>query len=325
MNQSYPNLEILVLDDQSTDHTPSILQCLENDNKDALEIIYGSDKPDDWLGKQWACQQLADHSTGSILVFIDADTWLEPDTVSRVVKTMGRDIIELLTVWPMQELRTFWEKMIIPLVYYSLLSLLPACYVYRAPRWIPSPFRRLLSPLFSAACGQFMAFKRSAYQTIGGHQTVKNHIVEDVALAREIKKAGFRMRMYHGYRAISCRMYASEKELFEGFRKNFFAGFGYNFVFFTLAGLMHILVYILPFFALFTGFFYGFAGWIPPASLAVLIIVFHRLLLARWFNWNPAYAFLHPLGVLWFQKLGIRVLRDYFSGEPVRWKERILS
>lgn len=324
LNQTYPNIEILVLDDQSADHTPYILECLANDHGDTLQVIKGVDKPDNWLGKQWACQQLADRSEGSVLIFIDADTWLDPDAVSRVVRTMGRDIIELLTVWPMQELRTFWEKMVFPLVYYSLLSFLPCRYVYQAPRWIPPAVRWRVSPLFSAACGQFMAFKRSAYQAIGGHQAVKMHRAEDVALARAVKKAGFRMRMYHGHGAASCRMYASERELFEGFRKNFLAGFGYNLFLFLLAGLMHLLVYLLPFFALPAGFLYGSVEWIVPAGLAATIIWAHRILLARWFRWDLSYAFLHPLGVLWFQKLGLRVLRDYFSGDPVLWKGRII-
>ncbi len=324
--QSYPRLEILVLDDGSTDRTPELLNRMAIDNPGRLTLLEGKPKPDEWLGKPWACQQLAEAASGEILLFLDADTRLEKEAVSKTVRTMGHDVVQLLTVWPMQRLESFWEKAVIPLVYYTLLTLLPARYVYSKPALMPAFLWNKFRTRFAAACGQFMAFKSEAYFDIGGHQSVKNRVVEDVELAKEIKRYGHSMRMYHGSGTVSCRMYRSADALFEGFRKNFLAGFGYNMFSFIGAGLLHLTVYVLPFVMLLLLPLLPIPPvWIGLSAASVLLILLHRIVLARWYGWSPLYAFTHPLGVLWFQWLGVTVLRDRLSGRPAQWKGRAVS
>lgn len=325
LTQDYPNFEVIVLDDESTDRTPEILEQQQKTHPKKLKVIQGKPKPANWLGKPWACRQLADEARGKILVFIDADTWLEKETISKVVRTMGHDVIDFLTIWPQQRLETFWEKNVIPLVYYALLTLLPARYVYKSPKWVPKVFRPAVAPLFAAACGQCMVFKRAAYEAIGGHESVKNKVVEDVALAKRIKEKGFKMKMYHGEDAISCRMYTSRKELKEGFGKNFLAGFNYNISLFVLVALLHIIVFILPFFALPAGIVLSDLSVALLSGFCVLAIIFHRMLLAAWFDWQLSYALLHPVGVLWFQKLGIELIKKHARGEQNNWKGRTLD
>lgn len=325
LKQDYPNLEVVVLDDESTDNTPYILEQLNRVHENSLKVIMGKPKPNNWLGKPWACQQLADEARGNILVFIDADTWLEKESISKMVRTMGHDVIDFLTLWPQQRLETFWEKNVIPLVYYALLTLLPSRYVYKAPKWVPEIFRPAVAPLFAAACGQCMVFKRAAYEAIGGHESVKDKVVEDVALAKRIKQKGFRMKMYHGEDAISCRMYTSQKELKEGFGKNFLAGFNYNIPLFVLVALLHIIVFIIPFFALPAGILLNDLLGTLLSGFCILIIIFHRMLLAAWFDWDLSPALLHPVGVLWFQKLGIELIKKYVTGEQNNWKGRIID
>ncbi|MGK7392883.1 MAG: glycosyltransferase, partial [Candidatus Cyclobacteriaceae bacterium M2_1C_046] len=147
LSQEYPNFEVIVLDDESTDRTPDILKQVSNKFSGSLKVIRGNPKPDNWLGKPWACQQLAEEAKGSILLFIDADTWLDKNMVAKIVRTMGHDVIDFLTTWPQQKLETFWEKAVIPLVYYALLTLLPARYVYKNPKWVPKILRPIVSPL----------------------------------------------------------------------------------------------------------------------------------------------------------------------------------
>jgi len=322
LKQEYPNLEVLVLDDESTDRTPEIISGIQVPTSKSLQVIEGEAKPKDWLGKPWACRQLAEHAEGELLIFIDADTWLEKSMVSRVVRSMGHDVLDFLTVWPQQRLVTFWEKTVIPLVYYALLTLLPARYVHKTPRWIPALLEPLVRPMFAAACGQCMAFKRSAYEAIGGHQAVKGQVVEDVALAKEIKKRGLKMKMYHGEASITCRMYTSGKEIKEGFSKNFLAGFDHNIPLFISMALLHLIVFVLPFVLLPVVIL--LKQWLLTvlASLIILIILSHRIILARWFGWSTVYALLHPVGVLWFQKLGLQLLINYFKGEETSWKGR---
>jgi len=320
--QQYPNYEVLVLDDRSTDNTGIILENLQEEFPDRLRCLSSNPKPAEWLGKAWACRQLSERATGNILVFIDADTWLEKDTVARVVRSMGRDLVDLATVWPRQVLRSFGERLLIPLMYYALVSLLPARYVYRAPRWLPPLLRKPFIPYFTAACGQFMAFKREAYQKIGGHASVKDKIVEDVELARNLRRAGYRMKMYYGGDSVACRMYRSEGEIREGFRKNFLPGFGSSVVLFILAALLHLVVYVLPFVTLPVGLATGNLELALCSAAPILLIYIHRFVLAYWFEWNPLYGLLHPVSVLWYQRLALTVLIDHFSGRKATWKGR---
>ncbi|MDX1670799.1 MAG: glycosyltransferase [Balneolaceae bacterium] len=322
LDQTYPNLEIWVLDDRSTDGTTEILNHLAAQRPADLHVIHGDPKPDGWLGKPWACHQLSRSAGGSILLFADADTVLEKDTVSRVVASLQQENLDMLTVWPKQQLGTFWEKTVVPLVYHALLTLLPARYVYRDPRWLPRPLRKTFAPMFAAACGQFIAFRSHCYQVIGGHSSVQSRVVEDVELARLVKRAGFRMKMYHGEASISCRMYTDGRELEMGFRKNFLAGFNYRVPLFVMMGLLHLLVFIVPLIGApiyLAGGQYLLGGGF---AAALLLIFFQRFLLAIWFNWNSWYGLLHPLGVLWFIKLAVVSLIDYYWQRTVQWKDR---
>lgn len=319
LRQTYPNFEVLVLDDDSDDRTPEILSSLSKSHGE-LTVIQGQEKPGDWLGKPWACQQLGEAAKGDILIFMDADVWLDSDAVSKTVSALeSRDA---LTVWPKQFTGTFWEQMVIPLIYHSLYTLLPAKYVERKPRWMPEVMHRKLSPEFAAACGQFFAFRKEAYTAIGRHEAVKQAVVEDVELAKNLKRNHQKLKMYHGVGTVNCRMYTSHRELFSGLRKNFFAGFNKNIPFFVLMSVFHLIVFISPVFIL---LFAVLNGNYPLAVLSViplLLITLQRLLLDVRFGWNPTLSLLHPVSVLWYQILGVVSVKDHLSGKKAVWKGR---
>lgn len=321
IHQEYSNYDIHVLDDQSIDRTTDIVQSFISENPH-LKLHYGSDKPSDWLGKPWACHQLSKVSDGEYLLFLDADTVAESSLLKNTAAAFKHYQVQMVTVWPRQILFTFWEKSVIPLIYYALVTLLPSIYTYRDPRWMPNFLKSFFNTSFTAACGQCLAIEREAYQKMGGHQSVKDEVVEDVELAKQIKKCGYRMRMFHGVGAISCRMYISEKEMFAGFRKNFFIGFNRSLLLFISAALLHIVVFIIPFITLIYSLIMLNTVLFFLSIACISLILFHRLILSIWFEWDPIYAFTHPIAVLWFQRLGLITLLDHWMGKKSSWKGR---
>lgn len=321
LKQNYTNFEVLVLDDQSTDGTTEILNKLSGIINNLIHLK-GQAKPDDWLGKPWACHQLSKHATGDYLVFIDADVWLDEDAIPKAVSELQK--CDAITVWPEQILETFWEKQVIPLIYFALYTLLPAKYVERSPRWLPSFLSSKLSPKFAAACGQFIAFNRAAYDSISGHESVKDKIIEDVELAKNIKRNRLRLKMLHGVDSVFCRMYSNHTELWNGLRKNFFVGFNKNILFFLLMAILHIVVFIAPIILFIYGFSINSSELLIASSVPVFIVFVQRASLNFIFKWDIYSAFSHALGVLWFQALGVQCLVDYLTKKKVSWKGRKL-
>jgi chlorobactene glucosyltransferase len=322
LGQNDDNFDIHVLDDQSEDNTSEILKSFQRIDPEKIFIHSGSNKPDSWLGKPWACEQLGQAASGDILLFLDADTTLQPDTLTRIRNTFSEWNLDMLTVWPNQILDTFWEKTVIPLIYYGLSTILPAIYVYRKPRWMPDIIYKQVSPGFAAANGQCIAFTRDAYRRIGGHASVKQEVVEDVQLARKAKTSGLILRMFNGVDSVSCRMYHSQAEMFQGLRKNFLAGFGSSLLLFLMAAILHLVVFILPFGTLIHSLIYPDAILFFLSAACVAIILLHRLILSAWFSWDPLYSFTHPVAVCWFQWLGLIKIYDVITGRKTSWKGR---
>lgn len=317
-----PAMEILILDDQSTDATPELLEAFRQEDPDRRKILSGEPLPDGWLGKPWACHQLSREASGDLLLFLDADVTLHPDAISRLRKEMESHPSDLLTVWPIQELGSRWEKVLLPLIYHALVTLLPIEAMNRRPWWMPSFLYRPLSPLFGAACGQCLLFTRESYGSIDGHVAVKQEVVEDVMLARAILAANRSIRMVTGHESVSCRMYHSEREIHAGLRKNFLAGFDYRIPLFLLSGLVHAVIHAVPFLMLPVGIWIQEPFWILFSALSVVLILLQRLWLAVWFGWNPIYAWTHPIAVGWFQLLGVQSIADRLRGTSVHWKGR---
>ncbi|MTI88269.1 MAG: glycosyltransferase [Balneolaceae bacterium] len=319
LKQNYPNFEVLVLDDNSTDETTSILTELSKIISN-LHHIKGKEKPHYWMGKPWACNQLGESAKGKYLLFIDADVWLEEDALPKMVQALTQ--YDCITVWPKQYVGTFWEQMIVPMIYYAVFTLLPARYTERKPRWMPVSVYHKFSGTFAAACGQFIAFSREAYQKTGGHHAVQQEVVEDVQLAKHVRKHGLRLKMYHGTGTVNCRMYTSHAGLWAGLRKNFFAGFNKNILLFVCMGLLHLLVFVAPFVIFILALVYQSYSLAIFSLIPLLLIFLQRLLLDIRFGWNPSVSLLHPVSVLWYQLLGVVCLTDYLRGKKASWKGR---
>ncbi len=192
--QDYPNLQILVLEDRSTDSTPVILaELAARDSR--LVILAGRELPACWAGKPHALYQAAKSAAGEWLLFVDADTFLHPNAVSACLASAQKTGADLYTVMTEQITGSFWERVVMPLV-------MTALSVGFSPRKVNDPNTR-----DAIANGQFILIKRTVYDAIGGHEKLKNQIVEDKAISEQVKWNGYRLIVADGRGIAQTRMY----------------------------------------------------------------------------------------------------------------------
>lgn len=231
-------LEVLILDDASTDDTARIAAELCAGIPGA-RLLSGLPRPPGWHGKPWACMQLGQAATGEVLIFTDADVCWQPGTLNALLRRLEHSGADLLTVWPRQETRTFGERLLAPLVDDVLLGILPA------------PIIRLPFASMSAGNGQLMAFRRASYLKVGGHGLVKSEVLEDVSFAARLKARGGRVAVALGGDLMSVRMYRDYGDAVSGFAKSLHAVHGGSRPVMAASWLWHFAVYTLPWLALF--------------------------------------------------------------------------
>jgi len=298
-----PDLSVVVLDDGSTDGTAAVVREVAGDR---VTLVTGAPLPPGWLGKPYACRQLAGYAPASarVLVFVDADVVLHPDAVAATVGLLRAGRYTLLSAYPRLPAGTAAERLVQPLLAWSWLTFLPLRLMERSSR-----------PSLAAAGGQFLAVDRAGYERAGGHAAVRDKVLEDVELARAVTRSGGRIALATGHRLATCRMYRSWPALRDGYGKSLWAAFG------SPAGSAAVLLalagtYLLPLAAVVRN---------PPAAvLAYLLGVAGRVVTGRATGarvWPDALA--HPASVALF---GYLVLRSHLAHRRGRlvWKGREL-
>jgi chlorobactene glucosyltransferase len=205
VGQTYPvhALEILVVDDCSTDETAAIVSKLM-DSHSQIRLIEAGPLPEGWKGKSHACWRGAEQAKGEWLCFMDADVTAMPDLLLSAVKFTKAENLDLLSLFPFQEMLGFWERLLMPIAFLSFLFLMD-------PKRINDPQTK-----DAMAIGHFILVRRTAYDAAGGHQSIRSEMLDDVALARRFKGEGLRIHLGSGRDLVRTRMYSDVKALWQG-------------------------------------------------------------------------------------------------------------
>jgi len=307
---SYQPLEIIAVDDRSTDDTPEQLARFAGADP-RVRVVSGTELPHGWMGKPWACAQGAAAASGAVLVFTDADTRHEPGLLGHVAAAMAADDVDLLTLMSHQQCITFWERIVQPQVFFILLL-----------RYHPARVNRATRADQAIANGQFLAVRRATYERLGGHGAVRGEVVEDLAMAQHFVRNGARLRLMFSGVLLTTRMYRSLGEIIEGWSKNLYLGARRS------APDSRLLRALAPA-SLIAGFAFWLLPWLAlldPAMRPVAVVAIAASLacwcaIYRAMDLPLRYAAGYPLGAataVWI------ALRSIFRGRRrIEWRGRI--
>ena len=309
-------LEVVVLDDASTDGTDAIVrQLAEQDAR--VRLIRGRPLPSGWCGKQHACAQLAEAATHETWVFLDTDVLLSTDAVGRCVAFLDASQASLVSGFPRQMTGSFLEWLLLPLIHFVLLGFLP---IARS--------RMDNSPGLAAGCGQLFITRRGDYLRAGGHTAIRASLHDGIKLPRAFRRAGLRTDIFDATDIASCRMYTRSLDVWKGLSKNATEGIGSpaTIVPFTilLAG-GQMLPWVLVAWGLATGW-QGWPAWtVAAAVVAVALSSLPRILAAGRFRQSVTSVLAHPLGILVFLAIQWVALGRRLLGLQTSWRGRSLT
>ena len=289
--QDYTNLEILVVDDRSNDRTLEIASKFEN-SESKVRVIQVKELPKGWTGKNHAIHEGVKPAGGELLLFVDADTEHDPRTITSSVVQMEQHSLDALSIEPYFVWTRFIQKLT-----FSILTTVVAC----------------LFPIFlvnhkgshrTLSNGQYILIKKKVYDTIGGHEAIKNRILEDLALIENTKKNGFNYNLAVGTDFIKVKMYRDLATFWKGWGRILFPALKRNLLLATFLYFLAIVISIIPFIIVFHAFLAWMAGLPPLNTISILAIcVICTIYITNgfinyFFRINPFYTLLHPFAVL---------------------------
>ena len=308
----YPNKEIIVVDGGSTDGTRELVQKFAHE----ITVVDEEPLPVGWVGKNWACHLGYKKSRGELLLFTDGDSVHAIDSLARSVNYLRAENADLVTLAPGAILRSFWERLLQPPIFLLIMILVGGKLVNDDNR------------LNAIGNGQYMLFRREAYDRIGGHYAVRDKIIEDYSLGRLLKRAGMRLRFVTASDALGVRMYASLGEIWRGWRKNFYTVSEKHMLLRAVTRIFLMFTFlVLPFAVLSYGILlaaatplnaYLVAGLFMSALLWLGIVTLDNSI-----GVSPLYALMFPLAIIVYIFIGIDSTVRGSLGFGFSWKGRV--
>ncbi len=316
--QSYAPYEVVVVDDHSSDDTAAIVaRYAAQDTR--LRLVRSAPLPPGWMGKCHACQQASDHAHAQSewLLFLDADTAPAPHLLAALLTTARQQQLDMLTLFPFLELKSFWERLILP----PFIALLHATFPMRAQ--VPADARAETL----IANGQCIFVRRSAYNALGGHAAVAGDIIDDVMLARALHRGGFRIGAAVADDAIRVRMYTNGREVLEGLTKNASSGLQSGGPAALLAGTRQFALALLPPLLAAAGLVRAArhnntSAALPGLVLWAAAVGMWGALLRQRYALSPAWGLLWPAGLMAYGLITLRSVWLRHRGRGLLWKGR---
>lgn len=314
LEQDYPNFQVIVVDDASSDATPHILDELRQTHPHGaqLRVVRVERLPEGWAGKPHALYTGAEVADGEWLLFTDADTRHEPSALRTAVRLARERNVDLLSFGTTQDLPDFWGRVMIPMAYMGIS--------------LQYPVKQVNDPDSSVAIanGQYILIQTAMYRRVGGYASprLRATVLDDRDLAQEVKRARGRLELVDGRALVQTRMYHSLREQWDGWSKNAYAGSRGGPLFFLLmiAGLP--MVCIAPFVLLLAGLLGRKTSVVLAGAVPVGAILAYRTRLDRQLHVPWRYALTHPLAAAIFTGILSRSFWRKWSGRGVDWRGR---
>ena len=310
-DQDYSRLELIFVDDDSTDATPDILARHASQDP-RIKIVHTGGKPAGWNGKQWACHSGAQAATGDWLCFMDADTLAEPHLITRTLSFASARSIDMLSLQPWYEMRGLWERIVLPAGLPPLLMIYP-------PYRVNNPKDSL-----SMANGQFILFRREAYQRIDGHAGIKDRMMDDYSIAESVKKAGLRLYIAEGLDVMRVRLYTNLREIWAGALKAAVEISG-GWTISAVGLIANLLINVMPAVALLWAIVVR--DWPLAAVMGTLVafqIVYNSIVRMTAFRLPPWSGVTYPIGGVIVSAILLDGMIRLATGRNITWKGRSL-
>ena len=309
----YPQKEIIVVDGNSTDGTQDILKTFDG----KIKLVEEEPLPQGWVGKNWACHIGYKQAKGDLLMFTDGDSIHSKDSLAKTVNYLEVTKADMVTLAPAAILRSFWEKLLQPPIFWLIM-------LFVGGKWVNDDNK----PRWALGNGQYMLFRREAYNKVGGHSAVRDRISEDYSLGRLVKAEGLRLRMVTASDSLGVRMYSSFPEIWRGWRKNFYSVSGNRPLFRATYRLVLLFAFlVLPFVVLGYGVYLAAATplnvYLLTGSFMAFFLWLGVIILDRSIRVSPLYALLLPFAVLVYIGIGIDSTVRGALGMGFSWKGRV--